>query len=275
MQIHFDSVSIRLSGQQIVHDLDLTVAQGKIVGLVGPNGSGKSTALRCAYRALRPSAGVVRIGGDILHELHPREGARRVAALAQNAGSDLDFTVRELVALGRVPHQRTNAPLSARDQQLCETAMANVDVLHLADRGVLELSGGELQRVLIARALTQEPSALVLDEPTNHLDVRHQIQLLSLVRSMNITVLLVIHDLNLAAAACDEVAVLSGGHLVAMGPPREVLTPSLIRQVFQVDTVLVDHPLTGDPQILFALDNAPHTAVPHAPDNSTTQKGSI
>lgn len=262
MRVHFDAVSVELDGHRIVRELDLTVPEGKVVGLVGPNGSGKSTALRCVYRALRPSSGVVWVGDDDLHALHRREGARRVAALAQHGGSDLDFTVRELVAFGRVPHQRGNAPLTARDVQLCEAAMASVDIVHLAARGVLELSGGELQRVLIARALAQEPSVLVLDEPTNHLDVRHQIQLLSLVRSMGVTVLLVVHDLNLAAAGCDEIGVLDGGRLVASGSPRDVLTPALIREVFGVDAVVVDHPLTGAPQILFSLGGTPQSSAP-------------
>ncbi len=273
MRVHFDAVSVELDGHRIVRELELTVPEGKVVGLVGPNGSGKSTALRCVYRALRPSSGIVWVGDDDLHALHRREGARRVAALAQHGGSDLDFTVRELVAFGRIPHQRGNAPLTARDVRLCEEAMASVDILHLADRGVLELSGGELQRVLIARALAQEPSVLVLDEPTNHLDVRHQIQLLSLVRSMGVTVLLVVHDLNLAAAGCDAIGVLDGGRLVASGPPRDVLTPSLIREVFEVDTVVVDHPLTGAPQILFSLGSTPQSLPPSGRPCSTTRKG--
>lgn len=269
MRVHFDAVSVEIDGHRIVHDLDLTVPAGKVVGLVGPNGSGKSTALRCVYRALRPSNGVVWVGGDDLHTLHRREGARRVAALAQHGGSDLDFTVRELVAFGRIPHRSGNTPLAARDARLCEEAMASLDITHLAERGVLALSGGELQRVLIARALAQEPSVLVLDEPTNHLDVRHQIQLLSLVRSMGVTVLLVVHDLNLAAAGCDEIGVLDHGRLVTSGPPRDVLTPPLIREVFEVDAVVVNHPLTGAPQVLFALGTTPQSQS----SRSTTRQG--
>jgi iron complex transport system ATP-binding protein len=254
MDVRFESVSVELGGRAIVHALDLEAPSGQVVGLLGPNGSGKSTALRCLYRALRPSSGVVRVGDADLATLSPRSSAQRVSALAQDGGSDLDFTVRELVALGRTPHQRGNARLTAREEALCERAMADVDVSHLADRGVLQLSGGERQRVLVARALVQEPAVLVLDEPTNHLDVRHQIQLLRLVRSLGVTAVVVLHDLNLAAAVCDRVGVLAQGRLVAAGSPREVLTPDLIRAVFEVDAVVVDHPLTGAPQILFAVD---------------------
>ncbi|MDG4787776.1 ABC transporter ATP-binding protein [Micromonospora sp. WMMD1102] len=137
--------------------------------------------------------------------------------------------------------------------------MARLDIVHLADRGVLSLSGGERQRVLVARALVQEPEVLVLDEPTNHLDIRHQIELLSLLRDASLTVLVVLHDLNLAAATCDRIGVLSGGRLVAAGTPAEVLTAELVRDVFGVDATVVAHPLTGDPQLLYALTPAQTT----------------
>ncbi|MDT0328355.1 ABC transporter ATP-binding protein [Nocardiopsis lambiniae] len=253
MRLSLDGLTVALDGTTLVHSLDLDVADGSVVGLIGPNGSGKSTALRCVYRALRPSGGTVRVGGDDLADLRPREGARRVAALTQENGSDLDFTVAEIVALGRVPHQRGNGPLTARERELCEHAMDSMDVAHLAHRGVLTLSGGERQRVLMARALVQEPRVLVLDEPTNHLDVRHQIHLLSLLRGLGVTTLVVLHDLNLAAAACDRIGVLEEGRLVATGPPAEVLTPELIRDVFGVEATVVAHPLTGDPQLLYRL----------------------
>lgn len=132
--------------------------------------------------------------------------------------------------------------------------MDRLDIRHLAHRGVLTLSGGERQRVLLARALVQEPEILVLDEPTNHLDVRHQVDLLSMLRGSGLTVLVVLHDLNLAAAACDRLGVLSHGRLVASGTPAEVLTTRLVADVFGVRASVVAHPLTGDPQLLYSLD---------------------
>src|SRR5699024_5819497 len=156
MQLALEDVSVDLGARRVLCDLALGAASGSVLGLVGPNGSGKSTALRCVYRALRPTGGVVRVGGADLQLLPRREAARRVAALAQHSGSDVDFTVRELVALGRTPHQRGSAPLTAREQQLSAWAMATMDVATLADRGVLTLSGGERQRVLVARALRSE-----------------------------------------------------------------------------------------------------------------------
>ncbi|OZM71163.1 ABC transporter ATP-binding protein [Amycolatopsis antarctica] len=253
MDLALDELSVAIGGNTLVRHLTLDVPAGSVVGLVGPNGSGKSTALRCVYRALRPSGGTVRVGGTDLASLGLRRSARTVAALTQESGTDLDFTVREIVALGRTPYLRGNEPLGAAEHALCEDAMGRMDVRHLADRGVLTLSGGERQRVLVARALVQSPEVLVLDEPTNHLDIRHQVELLSLLRESGLTVLVVLHDLNLAAAVCDRIGVLSAGRLVASGTPAEVLTVALVREVFGVDAHVVTHPLTGDPQLLYAL----------------------
>jgi iron complex transport system ATP-binding protein len=249
----FDALSVTVDHHVIVRELCLDVPAGSVVGLVGPNGSGKSTALRCVYRALAPSGGAVRLDGTDLAAVGRRDGARRIAALTQENSVDLDFTVAEVVALGRAPHLRGNQPLSARDRAVCRDAMAQLDVLRLAERSVLSLSGGERQRVLISRALAQEPEVLVLDEPTNHLDLRHQVDLLTLLRKSGRTVLVVLHDLNLAAVACDRLGVLDGGALVASGAPADVLTPRLVREVFGVDVTVVRHPDSGVPQLLHSL----------------------
>ena len=253
MDLRLDALTVTADGTDLVRDLSLDVADGAVVGLIGPNGSGKSTALRCVYRALRPDGGTVWAGGDDLSGLGPRDGARRIAALTQQGGSDLDFTVEEVVALGRAPHKRGNEPLTTREWELCRAAMEQLDLLHLAGRGVLSLSGGERQRVLVARALVQEPRILVLDEPTNHLDIRHQIELLAMLRGTGLTVLVVLHDLNLAAAVCDRLGVVLGGRVVAEGTPAEVLTEALVRDVFGVAASVVPHPLTGAPQLLYTV----------------------
>ncbi|WP_306335185.1 ABC transporter ATP-binding protein [Streptomyces sp. KL118A] len=264
MDLRIHGISVDIDGKRLVHDLSLDVGSGEVVGLVGPNGSGKSTALRCVYRALRPASGAVLVGGDDLSRLSMRRGAQLVAAMTQDGAVDLDFTVEEVVALGRAPHQRGNQALTARERELCAAAMERLDIGHLAKRGVLTLSGGERQRVLLARALVQEPHVLVLDEPTNHLDVRHQIEVLSHLRGAGPTVLVVLHDLNLAAAACDRIGVLAQGRLVASGPPAEVLTASLMADVFGVRATVVPHPLTGDPQLLYALHPArPEPSLPN------------
>ncbi|TWD83306.1 iron complex transport system ATP-binding protein [Kribbella amoyensis] len=257
MELALEHVDLDLDGRKILRDLSLQVGSGEVVGLVGPNGSGKSTALRSIYRALRPKTGVVRVGRTDVASLSLRRSAQLVAAVTQEAGIELDFTVEEVVALGRAPYLKGTEPLTAREVELCTAAMRRLDVERLARRSIMTLSGGERQRVLIARALVQEPEVLVLDEPTNHLDIRHQLELLSLLRGLGPTVLVVLHDLNLAAAACDRLAVLSGGALVASGTPESVLTEELMASVFGVRASVVRHPLTGDPQLLYSVTAQP------------------
>ncbi|MBW3085617.1 Ferric enterobactin transport ATP-binding protein FepC [Austwickia sp. TVS 96-490-7B] len=253
-QLDIRDLTVRLGGHDIVRDLTLNVPAGDIVGLLGPNGSGKSTLLRTVYRSLTPHAGALVLDGDDLTSLSLRDSARRVAALAQDSSSDLDFTVEEIVRLGRSPHQDRGRRLTTRELDLADTAMDRLGVSHLRHRGILSLSGGERQRVLIARALVQEPTLLVLDEPTNHLDITHQLRLLSLLRGGTTTVLAVLHDINLAAAACDRIYLLHDGRIVASGTPAEVITTPIIRQVYDVDVLIVEHPVTGRPQILHTLE---------------------
>lgn len=246
MRVEVDEVAIR----GIVEDITLH-ADNEVVGIVGPNGSGKSTTLRCVYRALKPDAGAVLIDGENVHKRH--DLARDLAALTQESQVEFDFTVSEVVEMGRLPHDRD----PARDRQVVADALATVDVTHLAERSFLSLSGGERQRVLIARAIAQEPKVLVLDEPTNHLDIRHQLDVLSLARGLGVTVLTVLHDLNLAASFCDRLYVLDEGRLVAGGTPEEVLVPELIAKVFHVTAHVVTHPTTGVPQLLFDQEVTP------------------
>ncbi|MEU1075538.1 MULTISPECIES: ABC transporter ATP-binding protein [unclassified Streptomyces] len=250
MRLDIDEVTIEASGTRLVEDIRLTVDSGAFVGLVGPNGSGKSTLLRCVYRGLRPAGGAVRLDGEDLHTMDPRAVARVLAALPQESAAQFDFTVAEVVAMGRLPHRDRTA---ASDREICARAMERTGVTHLADRGVLALSGGERQRVLIARALAQQPRVLVLDEPTNHLDIAHQLDVLSRVRDSGLTVLAALHDLNLAAAHCDVLYVIDGGRIVAAGPPHDVLRPDVLAKVFGVRAHRVRHPETGAVQFLFDL----------------------
>jgi iron complex transport system ATP-binding protein len=251
MRVETDGLTVEIAGVRLVEDATLRAGSGQVVGLVGPNGSGKSTLLRCVYRALRPSAGTVRLGDEDLHTLSAREGARRLAALPQEAVTEFDFTVAEVVAMGRLPHQRSVARTTGEDRKACEAALVRVDAGHLADRGFLTLSGGEKQRVLIARALAQQPRVLVLDEPTNHLDIAQQLEVLALVRGSGLTVLTALHDLNLAALHCDLLYVIDSGRIVASGAPHDVLTPELLAEVFGVRAHRVPHPESGAVQLLF------------------------
>ncbi|MBB5955437.1 iron complex transport system ATP-binding protein [Saccharothrix tamanrassetensis] len=247
MDVELQDVTVR----KILHGITLAVGSGEVHGIVGPNGSGKSTTLRCVYRALEPSGGVVRLAGRPLAGLPVRESARAMAALTQDSHVEFDFTVAEVVAMGRLPHQTGFDRETAEDRGICADALSRMDASYLAGRSFLSLSGGERQRVLIARALAQRPEVLVLDEPTNHLDINHQIAVLRLVRGLGITVLTVLHDLNLAAAYCDRIHVLDAGRVVAAGKPADVLTPQVLEEVFRVRAHVVPHPTSGVPQLLF------------------------
>ncbi|MGY0488073.1 ABC transporter ATP-binding protein [Streptomyces sp. WG-D5] len=254
-ELHVEGVTLSSGARRLVDDVSLTARPGETIGLVGPNGSGKSTLLRAVYRVLRPDAGTVRVAGADAWALPVRRVARTVAAVVQDAGADVDLTVREVVAMGRAPHKRLLAGDTARDAALIDAALTSVDAVALAERPFDRLSGGERQRVLIARALAQQPSLLVLDEPTNHLDIRHQLEILSALRRLPATVLVALHDLNLAAHYCDRLYVLRAGAVVAAGPPVEVLTPGLLSEVYEVAAEVAVHPRTRRPQVTYLPDD--------------------
>ncbi|WP_432015027.1 ABC transporter ATP-binding protein [Streptomyces cucumeris] len=261
MRIEIEDLRVAYAGRTVVADAHLIAAEGEITGLVGPNGSGKSTLLRTVYRHLKPSAGRVLLGGEDIRRMTPQQSARHVAALPQERGGDFELSVREVVAMGRTPYKRAFAGEDAEDRDIVARSLAHVGMADQAGRRFTALSGGERQRVLLARAFAQDPDVLVLDEPTNHLDVRHQVELLALLRAQARTTLVSLHDLNAAASVCDRLHVLHAGAVIASGPPREVLTPELMAEAFGVRAAVVDHPLTGDPLIAFdhraTADGAP------------------
>ena len=252
LRVVVDGVSLKLEGTQIVSGVSLTVGAGEMVGIVGPNGSGKSTLLRAIYRALRPAAGAVRVDGADVWRLSARESAQRTAVVVQESGSDFTLKVADVVAMGRNPHKRPLDRDTAEDHQICVRALARTGVTALAGRDFDTLSGGEKQRVLLARALAQQPRLLVLDEPTNHLDIRFQLELLNLVRTVGVTTLTVMHDLTLAVGHCDRLYVLHRGRVVAAGSPLEVITPELVAEVFGVRSHPWVDPDTGQLHLAFS-----------------------
>lgn len=234
LSVTLSGVTVAVGSVEICSEVSLEVKSGQVVGVVGPNGSGKTTLLRTAYRMLRPRLGRVLVGEDDLWELQPLEAARRIAVVVQEPRTDFEFTVREVVAMGRSPYQTAFARESAQDRQLVDDALAQVGIAALATRSFSTLSGGEKQRALIARSLVQEARVLILDEPTNHLDIRYQLEVLDLVRGLGVTTLISIHDVNLAAEYCDFIVVLQGGRVQAAGTVEEVLIPEVLEPVFGV-----------------------------------------
>ncbi len=254
MRVQVEGVCWSVDGTPILEDVSLEIEPGSLVGLIGPNGSGKSTLLRCVYRMLRPDSGSISLDGDDLRQLGSQESARRTAVVLQEHPSDFQFTVEEIVSMGRNPHKGMFDRDTADDHAIIWDALERVGMAGFASRNFNTLSGGEKQRVIIARTLAQQAQFLVLDEPTNHLDIRYQLETMDLVRGLGITTLAALHDLNIAAGYCDAIHVIDGGRIVASGPPHQVLQPDLIENVFGVGSSVSTDPLTGRPRITFFLN---------------------
>ncbi|GGR68780.1 iron complex transport system ATP-binding protein [Nocardioides luteus] len=232
----------------VIEEVDLASHEGRVLGLIGPNGSGKTTLLRLLYGALR-GRGTVEIDGDPLAGLSAKETARRLAVVVQEAGAETTLTAGEMVLLGRTPHLSAFARAGARDLEIAAEALERVGATHLGPRSFAALSGGERQRVLIAQALAQEATHLLLDEPTNHLDIRYQHEVLSLVRKLGTTAVVVLHDLNLAARYCDDLVLLDRRRVAARGTVEEVLRPEILEPVYGIDIERLE--LRGEIHLLF------------------------
>ncbi|EXF23984.1 ABC transporter ATP-binding protein [Nesterenkonia sp. AN1] len=272
MKITVEHLDAHRGGRRVIKDVCLEVPTGAVLGLIGPNGSGKSTLLRALCGIDTPSGGTVRYDGIPIASLGRRQLAQRVAFMTQEHNEEFDMPVLELVLLGRIPHGKGFGRDSDADIAHAQRALDQVGARHLAQRSFSALSGGERQRVLFARALTQDTPVLVLDEPTNHLDIAHQLELLDLIRATNRTVMIALHDLNLAARSCDEIAVLADGSLVSHGSPEDVLGTELIRRVFTVESTAVTHPATGQPHFLFDV-RTPRDEPQQSNALTTTPKG--
>jgi len=236
--VQVSDLSVGFAGKSVLSGINLSVGAGEVVAVLGPNGCGKSTLLRCVAGLHRPNIGAVYLNGQCVARIKPKQLACQLAFQAQDVGVALGYTVRTVVAMGRLAHRSFWRTDAQGDAEEVEHRMAQLEIAHLAERAVETLSGGERQRMGIARALVQGASVLVLDEPSNHLDVRHQFAVLDLVRQLGLTTLVTLHDLQLATRVADRVALLHEGRVVSVGPPAETLTPTLIRQVYQVGAVV-------------------------------------
>lgn len=240
MRIETNALKALLNGNHILKGIDLRIDDRELVGVIGPNGSGKSTLLKCIYRVLKPSGGAVYLDGRDLNGYTYRESARRLAVVAQHNYYNFDFCVRDVVLMGRAPHKRALDRDNAEDYRIVAGALETVGMSGFANRSFSTLSGGEQQRVILARALAQQTPCLILDEPTNHLDIKYQLQLMDLVRGLDRTVIAAVHDLNIAAMYCDRLYAVKGGQIVGQGAPGELLTPDFIREVYEVDARIME-----------------------------------
>jgi len=252
--IEANALDYRIGEADILRGVNVRVDTGEFFGIIGPNGSGKSTLLKLLSGIERAQSGDVSLGGRELGGYARKELARLLAVLQQDALPPLGYTVREVVEMGRYPYQSWLGGEKEDPEELIGKVMEKLDLTRLSDRPVSELSGGERQRAALAKTLVQEPNVLMLDEPTTFLDIGFQLQMMDYIRDWQrdngLTVVAVLHDLNLAAQYCDRLLVLHGGRVAAVGKPEEVLVPELVNKVYGTEPIVLRHPDSGVPQIL-------------------------
>lgn len=258
--IEIRKACVSYGSRQVLRDVDCKVGKGEFYGIIGPNGSGKSTLLKLISGAEKADSGTVILNGRAIEEYSRRGLARLMSVLEQEALPPVGFTVREILEMGRYPHQNWLGRERGSPEKLLRGIMEGLGLEELSERPVDRLSGGERQRVSLGRAMAQEPSLLLLDEPTTYLDIGYQLLMMDYVHGMNrkggLTVVAVLHDLNLAAQYCDRIMVLKDGVPAAEGAPWEVLTPGLIEMVYGTKPLVVGHPVMGVPQVLLLPEGA-------------------
>ena len=247
--IKTDALSYSIDNRQILNEISISVTEGKTVGIIGPNGSGKTTFLKHIYRALPAPKKKVFVDDMSIDDISYKETARKLAVLKQENGREFDFSVFEMVLLGRAPYHNYFEDYNNNDKQVAHNALKQVGMSDMLEKSFNTLSGGEKQRVLMARAIAQETDIFIMDEPTNHLDVHYQWSVMELISDMHKTVLGVFHELNLASRFCDYLYVLKNGQIAAKGEPVKVISPELMEDVFKVKTKVVD--VEGRPYIIF------------------------
>jgi len=229
------NLSFSVGDRELIHEISLEIPRGSFVGLIGPNGCGKSTLLKTIYRVNKASKGSVYLNGREIREMSDKEVAKKMSVVTQENEINFDFTVMEMMMVGRYAHRDLFSDRRAEDEEICRNALKMVGMEQFEKRSFLTLSGGEKQRVFIASAFSRNTELVVLDEPTNHLDVGYQFQIMDIMKShINITVFSSIHDMNIAMQYCDYIIALKKGKIVAAGIPMEVLTAERIRELFRV-----------------------------------------
>lgn len=253
MNIQTDNIQVSFGPKTILYDISLDIRNKEFVGIIGPNGSGKSTFLKCLYRVLQPNNGKIFFDGTEMSSLSHRDTALKMAVVAQHSTVNFDFSVLEMVLMGRSPYKGLLDRDQIDDYEIARHALAQVGLSNFESRNFNTLSGGEQQRVILARALAQRTECLVLDEPTNHLDIKYQLELMTIVKRLDATVVSAIHDLNLAAIYCDRLIALKDGSVVCTGTPHEVLTEDTIRHIYGVSATVQTLP-NGRLNIIYNME---------------------
>lgn len=251
LKLQVKNLKFNIDKTEILKDISFNVKQGAFVGVIGPNGSGKSTLLKNIYRVYKPSSGKIILDNKELSKMKDKECARNIAVLAQESNSQFDFTVEQIVKMGRYPYKSMFDNYSKGDMELVKKMLCKVGLDNYSERSFKNLSGGEKQRTLIARALVQNTNFLILDEPTNHLDIGYQIQLMDLIKSLNVTTISAIHDMNIAAMYCDYLLVMKDGKIVKSGSVQEVITSEMLKDVFGVNAHIGVNPINKNIQVSF------------------------
>lgn len=244
MHISTEDIKVKIGDTEILKGINIDVNNKEFIGIIGPNGSGKSTLLKCIYRTLKPSSGIIKLDDISLSKLSIKESSKKLAVLSQHNNYNFDFSVKDILLMGRSPHKKFLDSDTKKDYDIIYDSLNKVGMLEFIDRNFLTLSGGEQQRIILARALAQQTDCLILDEPTNHLDIKYQLQLMGIVKNLDIEIVAAIHDLNIAAMYCDKLYVLKEGTIVAYGSPKDILTSELIKDVYGVDSIVIENPST-------------------------------
>ncbi|MFJ7954368.1 ABC transporter ATP-binding protein [Lysinibacillus sp. NPDC096418] len=244
MDLQLEDIEIDIGTKKIINGIDLSVFNHSFVALLGPNGSGKSTLLKAIYRVLRPSQGTINLDDLSIDKIPVKTIAQNMSVVSQFQSNSFDFNVEEVVMMGRTPHLKLMEKESSKDLVIVENALRKTGLLEYRNRKVLQLSGGEKQRVALARAVAQNPSLMILDEPSNHLDIKYQLEILNIIKNLNINVLSALHDISMAAQFCDYIYFLKKGQIVCHGTPKEVITKEIIKDIYEVDCEVFQDPYT-------------------------------
>lgn len=259
--VKVENISLRIKKKNIVSDVSMTVQRGEFLGIIGANGSGKTTLISMLAGLNKPSSGIVEFDGKKIGSYSRRQLAQKMALVEQHAETTDQMTVRQAIGLGRTPYLSLLNPWSGNDTTLVNNILNKIDMASLCNQNWQTLSGGERKRAHIGRALAQEPELLVMDEPTNHLDVKHQIELLHLIKSLDLTVITSLHDLNHAAMFCDRVAVMQGGKLIALDVPKKIFTPENINLFFGISATVESDENNGNCFIRYQYPTLSNNAV--------------